>query len=106
MCTCTCVYIAYYIKGVVTTISPHGFSVSLNERGLGGNPIEDAMAALLLHKARDPSLLLREVSIYVLDVCKYVLDVLVHVVRHALSKDISHYFIVNYLSTCLNDVYR
>ena len=96
---------ANYIKGVVTTISPHGFSVSLNERGLGGNPIEDAMAALLLHKARDPSLLLREVSIHVLDVCKYVLEVLVHVVRYALAR-IFHYFIVNYLSTCLNVVYR
>lgn len=62
---CVCIYdvCIYYIllKGVLTTISPKGFSVSLNERGLGGNTIEDAIAALLLHKSRDPAYLLREV---------------------------------------------
>ena len=56
-----CVHIYVLLKGVLTTISPKGFSVSLNERGLGGNPFEDAIAALFLHKARDPSYLLREV---------------------------------------------
>lgn len=48
------------IKGILTGISPHGFSVSINERDLGGYILVNAMDGFLRH-AFCPSHLLREV---------------------------------------------
>ena len=43
-------------------MSVHGFSVSINERDLGGNLVEDALEALLKH-AWSPTHLARHVSV-------------------------------------------
>ena len=48
------------IKGILTGISPHGFSVSINERDLGGYILVNAMDGFLKHVSC-PSHLLREV---------------------------------------------
>ena len=49
-------------QGILTGMSVNGFSVSINERDLGGNLVEDALEALLKH-AWSPTHLARQVSI-------------------------------------------
>lgn len=46
--------------GILTGMSVHGFSVSINERDLGGNLVEDVLEALLKH-AWSPTHLARQV---------------------------------------------
>lgn len=41
VCTCT--------QGILTGMSTAGFSVSINERALGGEIVADALEAVLLH---------------------------------------------------------
>lgn len=47
--------------GILTGVSPYGFSVSINERDLGGNIIVNAIDAFIKHSAWCPSHLLRQV---------------------------------------------
>ncbi|XP_064402990.1 N-acylethanolamine-hydrolyzing acid amidase-like [Halichondria panicea] len=46
--------------GILTGMSVHGFSISVNERDLGGNIVEDALEALLKHSS-SPTHLTRQV---------------------------------------------
>ena len=48
-------------EGVLTGMSPAGFSISLNERELGGEPVVDFLEAVL-RKAASPAHLIRDVS--------------------------------------------
>ena len=43
-----CVYVAVS-QGILTGMSSPGFSLSINERNLGGSIVEDSLEALLLH---------------------------------------------------------
>ena len=47
--------------GILTGMSKNGFSLSINERELGGSPVIDGFNALLRH-AWSPTHLLRQVS--------------------------------------------
>ena len=46
---------------MLTAVSPHGYSVSINERSLGGNIVEDTLQAIITH-SKMPTHLLRQVS--------------------------------------------
>ena len=43
-----CVYVAVP-QGIITGMSSAGFSLTINERNLGGSILEDSLEALLLH---------------------------------------------------------
>ncbi len=47
--------------GILTGVSKQGFSLSINERELGGDPVFDSFDALLRH-SMSPTHLLRRVS--------------------------------------------
>ena len=49
------------VQGIITGMSRGGFSISINERDLGGDPIVDALEAILRH-AFSPTHLTRKVS--------------------------------------------
>ena len=49
--------------GIVTGVSKYGFSLSINERERGGEPLVDSLNALLRH-AKCPTHLERQVSLY------------------------------------------
>lgn len=51
--------------GVLTGINKNGFSLSINERDLGGDPVVDGFNALL-RRAWSPTHLLRQVHGYML----------------------------------------
>ena len=48
-------------QGILTGMSSAGFSLSINERNLGGSIVEDALEAVLLH-SWCPTHLARQVS--------------------------------------------
>jgi len=48
------------VQGILTGISQNGFSISLNERDLGGDIIEDGLQAIL-HGSPDVGQFLRQV---------------------------------------------
>lgn len=50
------------VQGILTGVSRGGFSLSINERDLGGDPIVDALEAVLRH-AYSPTHLARKVSL-------------------------------------------
>ena len=75
-------YNACMIQGIPTGISKRGFSLSLNERSLGGGMIEDSIDALLLGGA-EVVLFARQVKqMRVVYLClpnmEYILQVLTH----------------------------
>lgn len=56
------------LQGILTGISHNGFSVTLNERNLGGYIIEDALQAIL-HGSLDIGQFLRQVSKHLISHC-------------------------------------
>lgn len=54
---------AFEPQGILTGMSSSGFSLSINERSLGGSIVEDSLEAILMH-SWCPTHLARQVQLY------------------------------------------